>query len=148
MRLVDRADCMCGRGKERAMLPWYARWGFLTSLFQDDGKITTPSNQCVMKRNRSLFWPATEPINVVPSKKNNDAVCGPTQEAHFAPSIPMLSLERTGTLIMIAPNSVEIREELQRFAQSQQDAADTRYHLEVMQRMEQLNNCLTDSCVS
>ena len=147
MRLIDRVDCVCGRGKENVMLSWHASWGFLTSLFEDGDQTMPTSNQRAMKRNRSSFRLATESNSVSPAKRNN-TVRGSTQGMHTAPSIPMPSLERTGTLIMIAPNSAQIREELQRFARSQQDAADTRYHLKVVERMAQLNNCLTDSCVS
>lgn len=149
MRLIDRVDCVCGRGKDNVMLSWHASWGFLTSLFQDDQTMPT-SNERVMKRNRSSFQLATESNNAAPSKRNN-TMHGWTQETHevhVAPSIPMPRLERTGTLTMIAPNSAQIREELQRFARSQQDAADTRYHLKVLEKMTQFNNCLTDSCVS
>lgn len=148
MRLIDSVECVCGRGKERVMLSCQASWGFLTSVFEDDSHNSVPCQQRVMKRNHSSFHLATEPMNVAPAKGINNTMRGPMREAQIAPAIPMPSLERTGTLIMIAPNSAQIREELQRFARSQQDAADTRYHLKVVERMAQLNNCLTDSCVS
>ena len=69
MRLIDRVDCVCGRGKENVMLSWHASWGFLTSLFENGDQTMPTSNQRAMKRNRSSFRLSTESNSVSPAKK-------------------------------------------------------------------------------
>jgi hypothetical protein len=56
-----------------------------------------------------------KPVNIAPAITKIGTVCDPS---------------KTETLVMTHPNSEQIITELQRFAQSQQDAAETRYHLQ------------------
>ena len=54
-----------------------------------------------------------KPVNIAPAITKVGTVCDPS---------------KSELLVMTHPNSEQIKTELQRFAQSQQDAAETRYH--------------------
>lgn len=157
LRLVENSVCF--RAKDQMLQSLKASWGLLTSLFENhanDEYLETErrAHTRTMKRNRSSFClNESSSVHKMSSAKRGDTFCAapsaPDAEAPILRSPILLpTLPRTDALIMTAPNSAQIREELQRFARIQQDAKDTKYNINVKERMAEFNNRLTDSCMS
>ena len=176
MGLADSIVCVCVQTKEQMLQSWNKSCEILAALFAkdaDDRELEAEKEPCLrgMKHNRSSFRVAelSLPCNMTTTKAHSetaswrsliylylflnvetDKMSTTKTEDVIHASLPDVEAPapRSPTAIIIEPNSAQIREELQRFARSEQSAADTRYDLKVKEMMAQYNNCLTDACMA